>query len=233
MQCALQAQLNHFVRISAIGPQNRLHAPIQLHHAHALFQAGHRHNLGPGLIFSNHARRKAGLGDGQNSVSANFRRDLHCSVANRIGRMNALGQALLLEQLNIVQGFLRALSNLSHSLHCFQGIFTGSSFAAKHNDIGTIENGVGHVTRLGTRCTIAIHHALQHLGSGDNGLACLIAAGNNLLLHDGHILGGNFHTQVATRYHHTIGHINNLINIFYTGFIFNLRNDAHVIAIFL
>ena len=233
MQGALQAQLDHFVRIGAIGPQNRLHTPIQLHHAHALFQAGHGHNLGPGLIFSNHPGCKAGLSNGQNSIGANLRRNLHGGVTDSVRRVNAFSQALLAEEGDIVQRFLRALGNLSHGLHCLQGIFAGSSLTAQHDHIRAVKNRIGHIAGLGTGSTIAVHHAFQHLGGSDNGLARLVAAGNNLLLHNGHILSGNFHAQITAGHHHSVGHINNLINIFHTGLILNFGDDAHMIAIFL
>ena len=194
LQRGLQGKLNHFISIIRVWPQNRLHTPVKLHRTHTLRQTGHCYNLAFRLILSQHTRRKAGLCNRQDSISLYFLGNLHSCVADSVRRMNTLADALLLEDTYIIKRILGTRGNLCHRAHCLQRIFAARSFAAQHDNVGAIKDGVRHIARLRTCCTVAANHALKHLRRRNNRLACLIAAFDNILLHQRHVLSRNLYT---------------------------------------
>ena len=125
-------------------------------------------------------------------------------MADSIGRMYALADALLLEDMHIIKRVFRANGNLGHCLHRLQRIFAAGSFAAQHNNVTAVENRVGNVAGLGAGCTVAVNHAFQHLRSGDNRLSGLIAACDNILLYQRYILGRYLYAQVTSGNHNAV-----------------------------
>ena len=154
-------------------------------------------------------------------------------MADSIGRMDALADALLLEDMHIIKRIFRAYGNLGHCLHRLQRIFAAGSFTAQHNNVAAVKNRVGNVTGLGTRCTVAVNHALQHLRSGDNRLARLIAACDDILLYQRHILGRNLYAQVASGNHNAVRYADNFIDMLHTGFVFDFGDNPDRRACFL
>ena len=184
-------------------------------------------DLGMRFVFGNHPCCKAGSSHGQDGICINFLSDLHGSVANCVCRVQALTNALLLEDSNVVQGFFSTFCNFRHGFHSFQGEVTRSSFTGEHDYIRTVKDGVGNIACFRTGCTVAVHHAFQHLGSSNDRLACFIATGDNILLHQGYNLGRNLHTQIATGNHYAIRYINDFVNMVYARFVFNLRDNTN------
>ena len=139
--------------------------------------------------------------------------------------MDTLADALLLEDMHIIQRIFRAYGNLSHCLHRLERIFAAGSFAAEHDYVAAVKNRVGNIAGLRTCGAVAVDHAFKHLRSSNNRLACLIAAGNNILLHQGYILGRNFYAQITAGNHHAVRNADNFINMLHACFIFNLRDN--------
>ena len=154
-------------------------------------------------------------------------------MADGIGRMDALADALLLENMHIIKRIFRTNGNLSHRLHRLQRIFAAGSFAAQHNNVAAVKNRVGNVTGLGTGCTVAVNHTFQHLRSRDNRLTRLIAACNNILLHQRYILGRYLYAQVTSGNHYTVGYADNLIDMLHTGLVLDFGNNPDRRACFL
>ena len=146
-------------------------------------------------------------------------------MADSVGRMDALADALLLEDMHIIKRIFRANGNLSHRLHRLQRIFAAGSFAAQHNNIAAVENRVGNVAGLGTSCTVAVNHTFQHLRSRDNRLARLVTARDNILLYQRYILGRYLYAQVASGNHNAVGYADNFIDMLYTGLILDFGNN--------
>ena len=61
-------------------------------------------------------------------------------------------------------GFPVSTSHRGHSLDGLQRIAALGGLSRQHDTIGTVQDGVGNVTALGTSGTRLLHHALQHLG---------------------------------------------------------------------
>ena len=147
--------------------------------------------------------------------------------------MNTLTNALVFKNAGIIQRRFRLLGNFSHGLHRLQRIFAGSSFSAQHNRIRTVKNSVGDVARLCARGTVAVNHAFKHLRGGNYRFGKPVAAADNILLHQRHNLGWDFHSQIAARYHNAVRNGDDFFNIFYTGMVFNFGDDAHLRATLL
>ena len=154
-------------------------------------------------------------------------------MADGIGRMDALADALLLKDMHIIKRVFRANGNLGHRLHRLQRIFAAGSFAAQHNNVAAVENRVGNVAGFGTGCTIAVNHAFQHLRSRNNRLARLIAARNDILLYQRYILGRNLYAQIASGNHNAVGYADNFIDMLHTGLILDFGNNPDRRACFL
>ena len=154
-------------------------------------------------------------------------------MADGIGRMDALADALFLKDMNIIKRIFRANGNLSHRLHSLQRIFAAGSFAAQHNNVAAVKNRVGNVAGLGTGCTIAVNHAFQHLRSRNNRLARLVAARDNILLYQRYILGRYLYAQVASGNHNAVGYADNFIDMLHTGLILDFGNNPDGRACFL
>ena len=75
-----------------------------------------------------------------------------------------------------------------------------------------------------------MHHAVEHLRGGNYGPAGGIPLADQAFLDDGHVLQGDFHAQVAARYHDAVGHAQDFVDIFHALVVFDLGDDLGVLA---
>ena len=78
-----------------------------------------------------------------------------------------------------------------------------------------------------------LHHALQHLGGGDDGLARVVAAPDDVLLDDGDFSEVYLNAHVAAGHHDAVGYREYLFNVVYALAVFYLGNNLDKVALAL
>ena len=79
--------------------------------------------------------------------------------------------------------------------------------AGEHAGVGAVEDGVGHVGRLGPRGPPGVLHTVEHLRRHDHRFLIPLAGADDLLLHHRHAGHVDLHAEVATGHHHGVGGI--------------------------
>ncbi len=115
--------------------------------------------------------------------------------------------------------------NVGHGLDGLDGILSIGGFAAEHNGVGAVVDGVGHVGNLRAGGAGVVDHTVQHLGGGDDGFHAADAGADHLLLDAWNLLGRDFDAQVAARNHHAVGDIENGVEVVYPFAVFDLGDD--------
>src|SRR5439155_2744894 len=100
---------------------------------------------------------------------------------------------------------LDAARDAVENLDAFQWIFAHGSFAAEHDGVGLLEDGVGHVGDLRAGWHGAFNHALEHMRRDNDRPAGAQAGFDNLALDDGQLFVGQFDAQIAARDHDRVG----------------------------
>src|SRR5712691_8794694 len=72
-----------------------------------------------------------------------------------------------------------------------------------------------------------LDHRVQHLRGNNNWQAATVALANDLLLDDGDLFRGNLNSQVAARYHDTVGDVENRIQVYQRLGLLNLGNEGN------
>ena len=103
-----------------------------------------------------------------------------------------------------------------------------SGLTGQHNGRGTVVDGVCHVRDLGAGGAGVHDHAVQHLSSGDDGLAEGEGAVDDGLLDAGQLGEVDLHAQIATGHHHGIGSSQNAVDVVHALAVLDLCNDADV-----
>ena len=97
----------------------------------------------------------------------------------------------------------------------------------QHEGVGAVEDGVGHVGRLGPRRPVPLHHRLQHLGGDDHRLRLAPAQVDRPLLHQRHPLQGRLHAQVAPGHHDPVEGLDDGVEPFQRLGPLELGDDRH------
>ena len=125
----------------------------------------------------------------------------------------------------VVDGRFGFDTGLGHDLDGGGGVFSVGGFSRKHNGVGSVKNGVGDIGTLGAGRTRISNHGFEHLRGSDNGLS------DNVSLSDHHLLGKenlfrrNFHTEITTGNHDTIGDIQDFVVVFKTFLVLDLADN--------
>jgi hypothetical protein len=104
-------------------------------------------------------------------------------------------------------------------------------FAGQHDAVGTVENRVGDVRRLGPGRSRLLDHAFEHLSGADDRLAGPVAATDHHLLREKDLLGGYLDAEIASRDHHAVGHLENLVEPLDALVVLDLCHDLDVFAL--
>jgi len=132
----------------------------------------------------------------------------------------ALGAVVLL--------VLGALCNGGHGLEGLHGVVTGSGLTRQHDGGGAIVDGICHVGDLSTGGAGVDHHAVQHLGGSDDGLAEGEGAVDDVLLDAGQLGEVDLNAQVTTGHHDGIGCGEDAVDVVHTLAVLDFGNDADV-----
>ena len=100
---------------------------------------------------------------------------------------------------------LDARGDAVENLDAFERIFADGGFAAEHDGVGLLENGVGHVRDLGARGHGRFDHAFEHVRGDDDGFADAQAGFDDAALDDGQFLVRDFDAEIAARDHDAVG----------------------------
>ena len=128
----------------------------------------------------------------------------------------------------VVHLVLGALGNGGHGLEGLHGVSACSGLTGKHDGRGAVVDGVCHVRDLGTGGPGVDHHAVQHLGSRDNGFAKGERAVDDALLDAGQLGEVDLNAQVATGDHDGVGGGQDAVDVVHALAVLDLGDDADV-----
>ena len=120
--------------------------------------------------------------------------------------------------------------NAGHHLDRFAGELADRALAGKHDRVGAVEDGVGHVAGLGPRGTRVLGHGLEHLRGRDDRLAEVERAANDMLLDERHLLRRNLDAKIAAGHHHSVRDLENGFKIFDGLRLLQLGNERSIAA---
>ena len=132
--------------------------------------------------------------------------------------------------LPVVHELLCVLHDGSHHLQCLHRVLAVGGLAGQHHSIGAVVYCIRNVGHLGTGRTGIPDHGIQHLGSGDDQLALVVALPDDFLLKLRQHLGLNLNAQIASGHHDAVGLLDDLVQIVKTLLGLNLCDDLHVRA---
>ena len=112
-----------------------------------------------------------------------------------------------------------------HRLDRLERVAPGGALAGEHHRVGAVEHRVGHVRGLCPGRTRMLDHRLQHLGRDDHRTGMPPTGLDDPLLHDGHLVQGDLHSQVAARDHHPVGLEDDLVEVVERPAPFELGDD--------
>ena len=102
-------------------------------------------------------------------------------------------------------------------------------FRTQHDGIGAFIDRGGHVRNLGPGRHRALDHRFEHLRRHDHRLRRIPAFPHQPLLDRRHRFHRHFNPQIASRHHDPIGHRQDILETFYRGGFFYLRQDRGVL----
>ena len=187
------------------------------------------HNAGNdgllGAVLAQQAGGVAGFGHGDDGGSVHVLGGQAGSMSGCIADADldlsvALGAVVLL--------VFGALCNGGHGLEGLHGVVTGSGLTRQHDGGGAIVDGICHVGDLGTGGAGVDHHAVQHLGGSDDGLAEGEGAVDDVLLDAGQLGEVDLNAQVTTGHHDGIGCGEDAVDVVHTLTVLDFGNDADV-----
>src|SRR5476649_1559385 len=104
-----------------------------------------------------------------------------------------------------------------HGLYGFQRVRAGSTFSREHHGVGVVEHGVGYVGHFGAGWHRVLDHRLHHLGRHDHRFVMAACVQDDLFLDTDQLGVTDFHAQVATRNHHSVGSLDQAVEGFVIG----------------
>ena len=117
--------------------------------------------------------------------------------------------------------------------HALDGIFSDGGFAAEHDGIGLLEDGVRHVGDFRARGHGSGDHRLEHVRRDDDGFAEADAVLDDAALDDRQIFHRAFDAEVAARDHDGVGLFDDFVEVFDGELILDLRDDARGAGMFV
>ena len=121
--------------------------------------------------------------------------------------------------------------NLGHGPDGFHGIFAVGGLAAQHEGVRTVVDGIGDVGHLGAGGARVVDHRVEHLGGHDDGFLGQDTLADEDTLNAGDALLRHLDAQVATGYHHAVGHFEDFVDIVHALLVLYLGDDADVAAL--
>ena len=177
-------------------------------------------------VLAQQAGSGAGLGHGDDGSGVHVLGGQAGGVSGSVGNADLAGVGLHQTAAQVVTLLLGALGDGGHGLQCLHGVSTGSGLTGQHNSRGAVVDGVCHVRDLSTGGAGVHHHAVQHLGSGDDGLAEGEGAVDDGLLDAGQLGKVDLDAQVAAGHHDGVGGSQDAVDVVHTLTVLDLSDDA-------
>ena len=153
--------------------------------------------------------------------------DMHSQMVSAMERRTLAGwpRARTGLDADLVLGFG---DDLGHHGDGFDGIFAGGGLAGEHDGVGAVVDGVGDVGGFGAGGARVFDHRLEHLRGGDDGLAVLGGAANDVLLDGGNFFGRDFDAEIATGDHDGVGDFEDAVEVLDGLGLFELGDDPGI-----
>ncbi len=101
-----------------------------------------------------------------------------------------------------------------HHFNCFERKIADGGFAAEHASVCTIEDCIRHVGCFGTRRSLVMVHAIEHLSGYDHRTILFSTNANDSLLRGRSFGNIDLDTEITSRHHHCVGRFNDFIEVF-------------------
>ena len=180
-----------------------------------------------GAVLAQQAGSVAGLGHGDDGRSV----DVLCGQAGSVcgsvadaDLAGGIGQAVVA----VVDLVLGALCNGGHGLEGLNRVCARSGLAGEHDSGSAVVDGVCHVGDLGAGGAGVDHHAVQHLGGSDDGLAEGEGAVDDALLDAGQLGEVDLDAQVTAGDHDGVGSGQDAVDVIDALAVLDLGDDADV-----
>lgn len=115
-----------------------------------------------------------------------------------------------------------------HDFDAFERVFADGRFAAEHDRVGLLEDGIGDVGDFGAGGQGILDHAFEHVGGDDDGFAEADAVFDDATLDDGQFFVGDFNAEVAAGDHDGVGGGDEFEEVLDGGLVFDFGDDAGV-----
>lgn len=170
------------------------------------------HNDGSGLLLER--SRDGGDGNGLDGLSGSDGQGSH-----------------LVEQRGVGNGLLGNQTGLVHHLDGLDRVGSLGGLSGQHDTVSTIKNGVTDIGHLGSGGSRVVGHGVEHLGGTDDGLSGQVALGDQLLLGNEDLGGGDLDAKISSGNHDTVGLLENLVKVVDTLLVLNLGDDLDALAL--
>ena len=108
------------------------------------------------------------------------------------------------------------------------GYLPAADLGGEHDGVGAVVDGVGDVGGFGAGGARVVDHGFEHLGGGDDGLAILGGAADDVLLDGGDFFGRDFDAEIAARDHDAVGDFEDAVEMLDGLGLFELGDDPGV-----
>ena len=118
--------------------------------------------------------------------------------------------------------------DFGHHGNGFDGILACGGLTGEHDGVGSVVDGVGNVRGLGACRPGVLDHGLEHLGRGDDWLAVLGCATDDVLLDGGDFFGWDFDAEVSAGDHDAVGDLQDGVEVLDGLWLFEFGDDPGV-----
>lgn len=208
-------------------------ASEQMGESGGLCVPGNHKNGAVGSVLGTESGRSTGCGQNNDSSGLLLERGRHGGDGNGLnglGGSDSQGSHLV-EQRSVSNGLLGDETGLVHHLDGLNGVGTLGGLTRQHDTVSTIENGVTDIGDLGSGGSGVVGHRVKHLGGTDDGLTGKVALGDELLLGNENLGGGDLDTKITSGNHDTVGLLENLVKVVDTLLVLNLGDDLDALAL--
>lgn len=208
-------------------------ASVQMGESSGLCVSSHHKNGTVGSILGTQSGGGSRCGQHNNSSGLLLERSRHGGDSNGLdglGGSDSQGSHLI-EQRSIGNGLLGNQTGLVHHLDGLNGVGSLGRLTRQHDTVSTIKDGVTDIRDLGSGGSGVVGHGIEHLGGTDDGLSGQVTLGDQLLLGNENLGGGDLDTQVSSGNHDTVGLLQNLVKVVDTLLVLNLGDDLDALAL--
>ena len=159
----------------------------------------------------------------------------HLRVGEAIGQRDRRRYGLLPRPID--DGFTRVTGTTAtfdapghavESFHALHRVFSHAGFAAEHDGIRLLVNGVGHVGYFRAGRKRVGDHRLEHVGGNDDRFADLQAGFDDAALDDGKFFHRAFNPEIPAGHHHGIRGIDDFLDVFHRVLVLDFGDDVGV-----